>query len=730
MSATTVLLKAGFCRSVVALPAFVLATTVEAQQSSSGPLEEILVTAQKREESLQDATIAVTAIPGEDISNFAVKDINHLANQMPSVQFMTSGLTNTTIRGVGTYNNQPNVDAAVAWVIDGTYISHHMAVPPILFDVERVEVVRGPLGTLYGKNSNGGAISILTARPVLEEFHARASVGAGNYDALDTEFMVNVPVNDSIALRASLATDDSDGYFEDGGEGTDNYAARVRLLVEPSDNFDLLATIEVSDVDGSGVGIGFCPPTVTGIVAACNGVQWKPYQGLGLPGNFRATGTAGPIGENPGFTARRNTSSYVEWNYRGESTTLTSITNYHKYDREELHTWDFNSYSPIHENEFVTQEFRLASSGDSRIEWVTGLFYSKEFSDGIERFGTTAGADHKTFVMNNYYGVLNGEVTTQAVFGDVGIPISDRFRIRLGARYTDEEKSLPGEAGTGFIAGTPVIVKTGSTLTESKPTWSVGFEYDAGQDHLLYAKINTGFKSGTVNAIPPTVTVVRAATDPEEVTAIQIGTKNYLRDGRIRLNAEIFDYDYEGYQVVVIAQDPSGFFPGNFFPSVNAQKASFTGGEIETTFAIGENGQLDTALTLLDAVHDEFVTPAFNFSGRDVQRAPDHTLLVGYRHQWNLSGGGSLQGRISTMLVDAHYTRDGNLPGDFQDDYSNTSAYVTYSPANGRWSVTGWGRNLEDEDVVNVAQGTNGRPGWNVFMMAPRMYGVTFKYEM
>ncbi len=729
MNATSVHLKA-VLRGGVVVPVFMLAAEVEAQNNSSGALEEILVTAQKREESLQDAAISVTAIQGEEIGNFAVKDINHLQNQMPSVQFMTSGLTNTTIRGVGTYNNQPNVDAAVAWVVDGTYFSHHMAVPPILFDVDRMEVVRGPLGTLYGKNSNGGAINILTSRPVLDEWQARVSAGAGNYDQLDTEFMVNVPVNDSLALRVALATDDSDGYFEDGGEGTDNYAARVRLLVQPSDNFDLMATIEVSDVDGSGVGVGFCPPTVQGIVAACTGVQWKPYQGLGLPGNYRATGTAGPIGENPGFTTRRNTSSYVEWNYRADSTMLTSITNYHKYEREELHTWDFNSYSPIHENEFVTQEFRLASGGDSSVDWVAGLFYSKEFSDGLERFGTTTGADHKTFVMNNYYGVLGGEVTTQALFGDVGIPFSERFRMRLGARYTDEKKALPGEAGTGFIAGTPVVVPTGSTLTESKPTWSVGFEYDVGDDHLLYAKVNTGFKSGTVNAIPPTITVVNPATDPEEVTALQIGTKNYLRDGRIRLNAEVFHYDYEGYQVVVIAQDPSGFFPGNFFPSVNAQQATFKGGEVETTFAIGENGQLDTALTLLDAVHDEFVTPAFNFSGRDVQRAPEHTLLLGYQHRWSLSGGGSLQGRVATMFVDGNYTRDGNLPGDFQDEHSNTSAYMTYRHGTGNWSVTGWVRNLEDEDVVGVAQGTNGRPGWNVFMMPPRMYGMTFKWEM
>lgn len=711
----------------VALPLLMLGERAAAQES--GALEEILVTAQKREESLQDATISVTAIQGAEIAEFNVQDINQLQNQMPSVQFMTSGLTNTTIRGVGTYNNQPNVDAAVAWVIDGTYISHHMAVPPILFDIDRLEVVRGPLGTLYGKNSNGGAISIVTARPVLEEWGARASVGFGNRDQVRSEFMVNAPIGDSIAIRAAIATDDSDGYFEDGGEGTDNYAARVRLLVEPSDTFDLLATLEVSDVEGSGVGVGFCPPTVRGIIAACDGVEWKPYQGLGFPGNYLQFGTAGPIGINPGFTTRDNLSAYVEWNYRGERATLTSISNYHEYNREELHTWDFNSYSPIHENEFVTQELRLASNEDARLEWVAGVFFSKEFSTGTERFGTTVGPE-QTFVMNNYYGVLDGEVTTKAIFGDLAIPVSDRFRVRVGARYTNEVKDLPGEAGTGFIAGTPVTVATGSRLKESKPTWSLGFEYDIADEHLLYVKLNTGFKSGTVNAIPPTVTVVAPATDPEEVTAIQVGTKNYFRDGRIRVNAELFHYDYEGYQVVVIATDPSGFFPGIFFPSVNAQEATFKGGEVESNFAIGENGQLDLAVTLLDAVHDEFVTPTFDFSGNDVQRAPDYTVLLGYQHQWNLPGGGSLRGRIATMWVDGNYTRDGNLPGDWQDSYHNTSAYLSYVFANPRLSVTAWGRNLEDEAVVGVAQGTNGRPGWNVFMLPPRMYGLTFRYEM
>jgi iron complex outermembrane receptor protein len=715
-------------RGAAAFPALALAAQALAQ--GGGALEEIIVTAQKREESLQSASISVTAIKGSDIRDFAVQDINHLASQMPSVQFMTSGLTNTTIRGVGTYNNQPNVDAAVAWVIDGTYISHHMAVPPILFDVDRVEVVRGPLGTLYGKNSNGGAINILTAKPVIGEWHGRASVGAGNYNAVSSEFMLNVPLNDSMALRASFASDDRKGYFEDGGEGTNNYAARVRLLVEPSARFNLLATLEMSDVDGSGVGAAFCPPTVRGVIAACNGVAWNPYQGLGLPGVYRATGTASPIGVNPGYTRRHNLGSYVEWNYEGDSTTLTSITNYHKYDRTELHTWDFNSYSPTHHNEFVTQEFRLASAAKARVDWVAGLFFSRELSDGLERFGTTTGADQSTFVMNNYYGVIDGKVTTRAIFGDLGIPFYEKLRLKLGVRYTYEQKALPGEAGTGFIAGTPIVVKTGSTLENSKPTWSAGVEYAASQNHLFYFKVNTGFKSGTVNAIPPTVTVVPPFTDPEEVTAIQVGTKNELHNGRVRLNSEIFHYRYTGYQVVQATQDPTGFFPGNFFPSINAQKADFRGGEVESNIAMGENGQFDATLTLLHAKHEKFVTRLFDWSGHDVQRAPDHTVLLGYRHKWSLSGGGLLTGRLSTQFVAANYTRDSNLPGDWEDSYHNTSAFVTYLRARSKWSVTGWVRNLEDEAVVAVAQGTNGRPGWNVFMFAPRMWGVTFRYDM
>ena len=703
-------------------------------QSSGGALEEVVVTAQKRAESLQQAALSITALQGDAITSFNARDINDLQSHMPGVQFMSSGLTNTTIRGVGTYNNQPNVDDAVAWTVDGTYLVHHQAVPPILFDIKRIEVARGPLGTLYGKNSNGGAINVITNAPELGKWDARVKLGYGNYNSINSEAMVNIPVTEDMAIRVSFANDHADSYFEDGSNSKDRYAGRVRLLVEPSDNFNLTGTVAWSNVDDGNTGLSFCPPLAdVAHYPTCAGVKWKPYQGFGLPGQFFANGKTGPVGKNPGFTQRENWSAYLEWNYSWDAATLTSISDYHKYDRQELLVWDFFSYSPTHHDEFISQEFRLASAASARYQWVVGAFIAFENSDGVEKFGAQVAPDYQRFAMNNYYGVNNGRVDTRAVFGHVTIPIGDRFRINGGLRYTDERKDLPGEAGTGFLPGNgpPIIVQTGASLSEGKLTWSGGVEYDVTDHNMLYAKVNTGFKSGTVNQIPSTVTAVAAVSDPEEITAYQVGSKNDFLDGRLRANAEFFYYDYTGYQVVITASDPTGFFPGVFFPSVNSQKARYYGGEIETSYAIWDHGQLDVNLTLLSARHKKFITNSFDWSGHDVQRSPVYTIMAAYQHDWSLPNGGTLNGRISTMYVKGNYTQDSNnLPG-YEKSYSKTDAYMTYEHPGSHWSLTAWVRNLENSAVVAVGQSSAGRAGgYNVFMYPPRMYGVSVEYKM
>jgi iron complex outermembrane receptor protein len=405
-------MKRVLCR--ILLPAALLLSG----QATAQQIEEIVVTAQKRETNLQDTPLSITVLNADAIKAFRATDITQLDTQLPTVRFMGgeggNGAINVVIRGVGTYNNQPNVDMAVAWNIDGTYISHHMAIPPILMDLERIELVRGPLGTLYGKNSNGGALNVVTARPVLGEWQARGEVGFGNYDQVDSEFMANIPLGEDAALRLAVANDYSDGYYEDGGSGTDNYAARARLLFEPSDDFNLIGTLEWSDSDGSGPSLGYCPPTAHTTFPACVGVAWKPYQGLGLPGNFAQNGTDGPIGESPDWSQRENLSAYLEWNYSWDSATLTSISNYHNYDREEFHVWDFFTYRPAHKNTYVTQEFRLASNAESGFDWVIGAFFADEKSTGREHFGPID-ANLERQVVNNYYGVDNGEVVTRAL---------------------------------------------------------------------------------------------------------------------------------------------------------------------------------------------------------------------------------------------------------------------------------------------------------------------------
>jgi iron complex outermembrane recepter protein len=699
-------------------------------QSSSNELEQIVVTAQKKEESLQSAAVSVTVLKGNDIGNFGVTDPDALQSQMPGVQFMNSDLTNTIIRGVGTYNNQPNVDAAVAWNIDGAYAAHQEANPPILFDIDRIEVLRGPQGTLYGRNSNGGSINVITGAPVLGEFQEKISVGAGNFDSKQSEFVINLPVAEYVAVRAAFASDFNKGYYQDGSDSKDNYAGRVRVLYEPSDRFNIIATGEWSSVHDGNEGLSYCPPVARASVPACQSVAWVPYQGYGLPGNFDKYGTGGPIGMNPGFVHRDNDSFYVEWNYKWDLAALTSISNWHKYQRQELEVWDFESYSPLHDDRLITQEFRLASVGKSRLDWVAGLYYSNEHSNGLERFGTQIGApNYQTFQEQSDYGVQGGVVTSEAAFGQVTYSIIDPFRVKGGLRYTNEKKALPGSAGADLNTADPVIVQTGATLKTDKLTWLAGTEYDVAKDNMLYAKVSTGFKSGTVNAVPAGIGVP-PVTSPEQITAYEIGSKNRFLDNRLEVNAEAFHYTYTGYQTVIVATDPTGFFPGNFFPSVNSQKARFDGGEIESHYKIEEHTQFDLALSVLTAKHTEFVTPTFDWSGHRVEDAPPKTIIAGLSHDFLLPNGGSLIGKITTNLVAGYFNQDSNLPGTYTNSYTNTSAFLTYKHPLGHWSITGWVRNLENYAVINVAQGQVERPGFNVFLYPPREYGFTLKYEM
>jgi len=525
-------------------------------------------------------------------------------------------------------------------------------------------------------------------------------------------FVANVPISDSLAIRAAVATDKRDPYFEDGSEGIDNRAARVRMLFAPADDFDFIATLEYSEIDDTGVGFAYCPPNSD--KPACDGYPWRPYQGFGAPGTF---GTPeGPRGENPNYLTRKNLGAYGELNYRLDRVTLTSITNWHKYDMSNRYVWDtVTDYRPIHKDEFITQEVRLASAPGSAIEWVSGLFYGNERLDALEWFNFNGQPGIRLRVPD-------GSMDTKALFGQMTVPVGDRFSFIGGVRRTYERKVMPGSSTVFDSDGNPITVQTGDTpLDEQRTTWNVGFRYDRNDDSMIYGKVANGFKSGGVNQVPAGLGLVEVYR-PEEIVAVQIGSKNRFLGNRLQLNAEVFHYDYEDYQAITTVVDPTGFFPGSFFSTINVQDATFYGGEVEMLYRLSDANQLDVYYTRL---HGEF-------KGNPNQpgNAPDFTLGVAYEHWFDLAGGGEIRARINSQYMPAHYTSNSNFAASYRDSFTRTNANVTYSPANAPWSLNFWVTNLEDEAVVRQGQTPTSRPGDNAFMMPPRFYGLTFNWNL
>ena len=678
---------------------------------SGATLQEVIVTAQKKEESLQDAPVSVSVVSGADIAATGIKDPTEIQSKLPAVEFQVANTPVLVIRGVGTYNNQPGVDSAVAYVEDDTYLSHHPALMPLMFDIQSIEAVRGPQGTLYGRNSNGGALSITTNKPVLNDWQASAAVTVGNYSDVGTELVLNAPIGSTAAVRAAVATDNHSGYFDDGSQGANNYAARLRFLWEPVDDLSVLLTFDDAKKRNRGQGSDYCPEN-SGYAACATVSKDNPYAGYGP-------------GPQTGHFRIDNTGGYAEINYRMDWATLTSISSYRRYGIENLWVWDYVDYEPDNDNKFFTQELRLASNakGPGVIDWVIGAFYSMEWINALEAYDFF-GLPSLRFRWND------ATSSSHAIFGQVNYPFNDSFKVTAGLRYTDELKSQFGSATVYDATGTiPTTVATGASLNQGRVTGKFGLEYKVAPESMLYASVSNGFKSGGVNQVPANVGLTQVY-QPETVIAYQAGSKNRFDDNRIQLNAEAFYYDYKGYQQYTQESDPTGHFPAVFFITEASQKATFYGGEAEASFLVWDGGQFDVSATGLHAVFDRFVVGAIDNTGHEVQGAPKYTFSAGYAQTLNLPNGGSLRGRVSSQLVAGHYIANENTPGSYQDTYSQTDLTLTYATPGRSWAFTAFARNLENRAILESYADPVSRGGDIGFLQAPRTFGATVNWSM
>ena len=671
-------------------------------------LGDIVVTAQRVEGNLQRTPVSVAVLTGKDLATRGISDPAALQGSLPGVQLQPVGDVLATIRGVGTFNLQPGADAAIAYNVDDVYIAHATGLMPVFFDLARIEALRGPQGTLYGRNTNAGSINLITNKPRLGEFAAMGQVQTGNFGLIATEAMLNIPLGQNVALRISGATQNHGGYLDDGHNDADIYAGRARLLFDAQNGTRLLLSGEYSRQSGRGAG-GSSPCLATFAVVGCNTTGWDAYAGNETPvaNDFRSV-------KNLAFSGQLVHD--FDWGV------LTAIGSWRKVDFASLTTTgdarvffgDFG-YKPSNSNQLFTGEVRLNSTPSSPVQWVVGAYYSHEkLRNRIDR----------TFLSNTLLGVSEVldryRANSRAAFAQVTVPLGDAVRLTGGLRFTDEDKSAVGSA-TNFFLFPPAVVGIGGQESHSGLTWKAGAEADLGKSSLIYASVSTGFKSGGVNQTPAG-SGIPSTYGPERITAYQIGIKNRFLDNALQVNAEGFYYDYRGFQELLSSVSP-GYLA---FYTVNSQKARIYGGEVEIVAAPSPIDRLEASLALLGTRFVRFDLSAvggFDYSGNRLRNSPEITVNAAYQHRFGLGSAGELTPRVETVLSSAYFTDTANSRAGQQSSYTQTAASLRYQTADSRWSLTGWVRNIEDKAVIYSYFGGRGYP------LAPRTYGVTLHVE-
>ncbi|AGH50880.1 TonB-dependent receptor [Sphingomonas sp. MM-1] len=697
----------------------------------------ILVTAQRREERLQDVPVAVTAL---DKELFAVgglgRSANEVLNLVPNASAGTQqhGRPRWWIRGVGAGQQQLDLANPVGFYLDDVYISNSSATGLPLFDLERVEVLRGPQGTLWGKNTTGGAINVISKRPSLNgQDDNYVKLEYGSFDDKIAEAGVGTTIiDDKLAARASFRFDDRDGRFDNLFTGEKSSSVkdvvfRGQLLAKPTDTLEALLSVHYRDYDTDGtywttasyaangvVRNGYAPSTDINDVSA-NAPEWSRNKQIGG-------------------------SLHLDWEI-GDFATLTSITGYERFKTRSAGDSDYTpleisrGYSDALSKQW-TQELRLTSAQDSRLTWIVGLFYfnehirSNSYSATLPQGvvpalpGATAAA---AFSDTDY----RHKAESGAVFGSTTYEFTDSLKLTLGGRWTRETKTLdfdrlssptppPGQPSTASWSNyvqwwnsyTGTYGGPGTFSDNLKRTWDA-FTYDItpswniDRNNLVYAKFSHGVKSGGFNTA---ATLPIALTDvaPEKLNAFEIGYKSSWFDNLLTFNATAFHYDYKDVQVNVVGPNPGAVGGATVSYLQNAEKAKVNGAEFELTVNPIDGLKLNAALGLLDTEYKKFqvLNGGANLAGARFVRSPKVTLNAGASYSFALADLGRIE-----LAADARYqsrqfyyvTPQDTVNRYYltQKPYTLTNLRITYTTNDEAVSISGFINNLFDVRYLN-----------------------------
>lgn len=803
--------------ALLALGVISQAATVQAAM-----LEEVVVTAQKREQGANDIGITMNAFSGDLLRDLGVATAEDIAVITPGLtvnETAATGVPLYTIRGVGFQDYSTGASSTVGLYFDEVAIPYTVMSRGAIFDVARVEVLKGPQGDLYGRNTTAGQINFVSNKPT-DEVEGGVTVGIGNYGSFDFEAFISGPLSDSVNARLAIRSEQSTEGWQKSltrddelGE-KDISAIRALFDFELNENANLLLNIHYVD-DGSD---NKANTAYDGTLIEGQDVPFSnPYTALAdyiIPGgaNFGETPPWYSIDNNEAadwtnsYTSltgevfdlrpkRDNqlfgASARLEWDF-GE-VTLVSTTGFDKFERVESNDWDggfFNDSSNINTSEInvFSQEIRL-SGGNEDFSWIGGLYYSKDDVDEYYHYfmsDSVFGLGSIPFGVGLFAATPIRELDTKytqdtesfAVFGHVEWQFTERWRLTAGLRYTDEERDWrgctfvaedgslagflnaqfgatlgPGDCGTInddsntpnfvlFLAGTPnandAFPVFEDSISTSKTMGKLGVDFAISDEVLTYLTFSTGFKSGGFNGANSNTSQQLAPYKEEELTAIELGLKATLLDGRMQLNAAVFNYDYEDKQ----EQDLAVTFVGNISGLTNVPESEINGAEIDLQWQATDGLYLSLGVAYLDTEIKEWtatsptsrydfatlqpIIDTFDASGLELAQAPELSYHALASYSWGLGNGMTMEFAADVSFQDD--TTGGSQRADATEDFTLIGARVALSGANDDWRLLLWSKNLADEDYYPAAY-TGGNGPFVRSNGMPRTYGVSLNYN-
>ncbi|HET7204486.1 MAG TPA: TonB-dependent receptor, partial [Steroidobacteraceae bacterium] len=622
-----------------------------------------------------------------------------------SVRFQAEGAsTELYIRGVGSTLDLPNIEPPTVFNFNGVYIPRE-GTSVGLFDIASVELLPGPQGTLYGRAALGGTVNVGFNRPT-QQFETNGLLEIGDYSLVHGTFVQNLPVSDALALRGAFDYIEHDGYQATGADSKQDYAGRVSALYEPNDELDVYVWLHGARKDGNSPNLvrrGYNDGTFDGDPEAYDHADpWDDRIDPGAP-------TASP-NEYESFGA----GAQVDW--RLDGLTLTYLPSYFYLDWDGRY-WleNIGAQLTAHYNQ-VTQEFRVASDADARLRWLGGLYYYRVANDGDFFTYTNTPAPFPLAQIDD------NRLEGYAAFGQATYELTETLRLVAGGRFSWDRREGEGRTADG----TPYSAEEDYDHFD----WKVGVEKDLAAAVMAYANVQTGYQPGTYNMFPSSdddSNLVRSAT----MTAYTAGIKTRFLDGRLQVNDEVFHYDYEDLLV------QSFNFNTFLLTTFNADSSTIYGNQLDVLFEPTDSDLLNVTVGYLHAEYDEFVVPEGvdigiaqrDFGGYPLQYAPEWTLTAGYQRDFT-AGAGNLRARIETRYEDEFWGTFAQNRGTRQDDYFKTDASLTYYPADDRWSLGLWIRNIEN--VAVLAATTTGQfgPYGDAFIEPPRTYGARFTFRL